>query len=561
MTLPLDLVGADVLGDATGLAGHHVFRADAVEQQGLAVVDVAHDGHDRRPGTQLRLVLFLVVVVEELGQQLGLALLARVDQAHLGAELGREQLDHVVGQRLGGRDHLPLEEQEADDVAGRTVQLGAEVAGGRAALDDDLVLGHRRRGRRVGGEGGRLQLFEVPTTPTGATLVGTATSDTGTATSTGTAAGASWAATGTAAGTASSVATAGATGTSSVASAGGPGGTSGAGRAGTAGTGTAGTAGEPAGTLGAGRGTPSAGPGGRRNGLAGDRAGWAAGRGRDRTAGRAGRRAHRARPRLGRGGRGGRGRRGSGGRRRRRPEPVRQRPGRRGADGSRGGGRGRSRGGRRRSRVRRCGCRCRWRAEPERWLPGQRGRRPAGVPVRRVPGQGRRRQGPPVPVPGGGGRRCGTRLLGGRTAGDQAGAGALDRGRRHGSGTLVGGGAVGAGGRGGRLGDGRGLLGRGLLGGGLLGRGFRLLGLDGTTEALAVGLPTGAVGLRVLDGRRVALDAHPEGQAEVKRLLVGQAELMSELVYPDFLRQRLLLPFLRCRRCQSAHTTLHPRTS
>jgi hypothetical protein len=36
---------------------------------------------------------------------------------------------------------------------------------------------------------------------------------------------------------------------------------------------------------------------------------------------------------------------------------------------------------------------------------------------------------------------------------------------------------------------------------------------------------------------------------------------MSELVYPDLLRQRLLLPFLRCRRCQSAHTTLHPRTS
>jgi hypothetical protein len=37
----------------------------------------------------------------------------------------------------------------------------------------------------------------------------------------------------------------------------------------------------------------------------------------------------------------------------------------------------------------------------------------------------------------------------------------------------------------------------------------------------------------------MALDSHPEGQAEVKGLLVGQAELMSELVYPDLLRQRL----------------------
>ena len=143
VVLPLDLVGTDVLGDAAGLAGHHVGRPDPVEQQGLAVVDVAHDGDDRRAGPQVGLVLLLVVVVEELGQQLGLALLARVDQADLGAELGGEQLDHVVGQRLGGGDHLPLQQQEADDVAGRPVQLGAEVACRRAALDDDLGVGHR----------------------------------------------------------------------------------------------------------------------------------------------------------------------------------------------------------------------------------------------------------------------------------------------------------------------------------------------------------------------------------------------------------------------------------
>ena len=153
VALPLDLVGADVLGDATGLAGHDVGRADAVEQQGLAVVDVAHDGDDRRAGPQLRLVHLLVVVVEELGQQLGLALLARIDQSDLGAELGGEQLDHVVGQRLGGRDHLPLQQQEADHVTGGAVQLGTEVAGRRAALDDDLVLGHGRRRGRVRGEG------------------------------------------------------------------------------------------------------------------------------------------------------------------------------------------------------------------------------------------------------------------------------------------------------------------------------------------------------------------------------------------------------------------------
>ena len=42
------LVGADGLGDATSLAGDHVGLADRVEQLGLAVVDVTHDGDHRR---------------------------------------------------------------------------------------------------------------------------------------------------------------------------------------------------------------------------------------------------------------------------------------------------------------------------------------------------------------------------------------------------------------------------------------------------------------------------------------------------------------------------------
>ncbi len=43
-----DLVGADVLGDAAELALGDLRRADGVEERGLAVVDVAHDGDHRR---------------------------------------------------------------------------------------------------------------------------------------------------------------------------------------------------------------------------------------------------------------------------------------------------------------------------------------------------------------------------------------------------------------------------------------------------------------------------------------------------------------------------------
>jgi hypothetical protein len=42
----------------------------------------------------------------------------------------------------------------------------------------------------------------------------------------------------------------------------------------------------------------------------------------------------------------------------------------------------------------------------------------------------------------------------------------------------------------------------------------------------------------------MALDPHPEGQAQVKRLFIGQTELVCELVDADLLRQRLLLPFI-----------------
>ena len=44
-----DLVGTDGLGDAAGLGLHHVGVPDRVQQLGLAVVDVTHDGDHRRP--------------------------------------------------------------------------------------------------------------------------------------------------------------------------------------------------------------------------------------------------------------------------------------------------------------------------------------------------------------------------------------------------------------------------------------------------------------------------------------------------------------------------------
>src|SRR5918994_211087 len=138
----VDLVGADVLRDAAGLAGGHLGLADGVEQRRLAVVDVAHDGHDG--GARLEV---LVVVLE---RRLRVLLVRDVDDLDLLVELVREHLDGVVGQRLGQRGHLAQLHQLLDDVGDRDAQVLRDVLDRRAGVDlDDAglqdadVLGHR----------------------------------------------------------------------------------------------------------------------------------------------------------------------------------------------------------------------------------------------------------------------------------------------------------------------------------------------------------------------------------------------------------------------------------
>ncbi len=170
---------------------NHVGLADLVEQQRLAVVDVAHHRDDRWARAEQALVL-LLVVLEVLGLELGFLLLAGLDEADLGADLGGEQLDGVVGQRHRGRHHLALLQQEAHDVGRRTVQLRPDVLRGGPAFDDDLAFGHRRGGRHVVRERGGLELVlgATPTTPAlrrTATAAGTTTASEGTTGATATA--------------------------------------------------------------------------------------------------------------------------------------------------------------------------------------------------------------------------------------------------------------------------------------------------------------------------------------------------------------------------------------
>ena len=104
------LIGADVLGDAAGLVRGDVGLAQGVEQRRLAVVDVAHDRHHRRP--RLELVRFV-----------DLALQADLDVGgayapDVVAELDRQQFRGVgVDDVVDGRHH-PHPHQRLDHVGG-----------------------------------------------------------------------------------------------------------------------------------------------------------------------------------------------------------------------------------------------------------------------------------------------------------------------------------------------------------------------------------------------------------------------------------------------------------
>ena len=101
----LHLVGADVLRDAARLARRHLRAADVVEQRGLAVVDVTHDGHDRRTrqhfcGADVEQLLLDHVLLEPHG---GVA-------EFLDDELRRVLVDRLVDRRHHAHLHHGLDD-------------------------------------------------------------------------------------------------------------------------------------------------------------------------------------------------------------------------------------------------------------------------------------------------------------------------------------------------------------------------------------------------------------------------------------------------------------------
>ena len=147
LVLGPDLVRTDVLGDAARLAGDDVGVADRVEQSGLTVIDVTHDGDHRRTDLEVVLVLFLELLIEVETEALEELLVFVLGRNHLDlvAELLAQYLERGLVERLGRGRHLTQVEQDGDEraglhrVAGDVLDLVGEVRDRCAAAHPDRL--------------------------------------------------------------------------------------------------------------------------------------------------------------------------------------------------------------------------------------------------------------------------------------------------------------------------------------------------------------------------------------------------------------------------------------
>jgi hypothetical protein len=132
-----DVIRADVLGNAAGFTLGDTCCTNRVEQRRLAVIDVTHDGDDRRACHRVLRLHILRFNFEHV-------LLERAE-LELGAELA---CDHRCGFGVDGavdRHHQPLIEQLFQHVLHALIELVGEIFYRHAFHERDGARDRRRR--------------------------------------------------------------------------------------------------------------------------------------------------------------------------------------------------------------------------------------------------------------------------------------------------------------------------------------------------------------------------------------------------------------------------------
>ena len=119
----LYLVSTDVLGDTARLAGDDVGLADIVEQRGLTVVDVTHDGDDGVAGHEVFGIVLFLNLVDGVHHVL-------IGEVHLEAELVGDELDGLSIEALVDAHEDADAHAGGDDLGHRHVHHGSQLVGG-----------------------------------------------------------------------------------------------------------------------------------------------------------------------------------------------------------------------------------------------------------------------------------------------------------------------------------------------------------------------------------------------------------------------------------------------
>ena len=131
------VVGTDVLGNAAGFARRHFGGADVVQQRGFTVVNVAHDGHDRR--ARLSRSARITVAHQRFFQ------LVFTTQNNFVAHLFGNQLCGFLVDNLVDGGHSAQLHHHFDDLRTFYRHLVGQLGHGDGFTDHHVTVNHLRR--------------------------------------------------------------------------------------------------------------------------------------------------------------------------------------------------------------------------------------------------------------------------------------------------------------------------------------------------------------------------------------------------------------------------------
>ena len=126
-----DLICTDVLGNAASFAGNNISCTQSIKQRRLAMIDMAHNGHNWRPRI---LAFFCIRRTEETFFNIGLS-----NTFHCMTKVRRDELCGISVERGVGCNHLALLHQFTNELYSAHGHALSEVLNRNGFRDDHFA--------------------------------------------------------------------------------------------------------------------------------------------------------------------------------------------------------------------------------------------------------------------------------------------------------------------------------------------------------------------------------------------------------------------------------------